>query len=119
LLLKVFPFIFLIFLFGCNDDGYTLRGESDSWKGDYKVSISGDNQSAKYTFYYKNDDWKDVGKYTVTVGKDEIILSEEGLLNRSIIITKDHINPIYDEESTQNVIIKWDGQKEEIKLSKK
>ncbi|WP_313639068.1 hypothetical protein [Paenibacillus sp.] len=111
------PLILLIFLFGCNDDGYILKGESESWKGDYRVSISGDNRRAKYTFYYRNDDWKDVGKY-ITVGKNELVLKEEGLLNRSIIITDDQISSIRDEESTKNVIIEWDGKKEEIELSR-
>ncbi|OZQ63248.1 hypothetical protein CA600_19965 [Paenibacillus sp. VTT E-133280] len=103
---------------GCNNDGYILKGESESWKGDYRVSVTGNSRSGKYTFNYQKDDWKDVGKYTVTVGKNELILEEDGLLNRSIIITDDQISSIHDQESTKDVSIEWDGKKEKIELSR-
>lgn len=111
--------LFLIFLVGCSDKRYTLKGESESWKANYNVIISGEIITGVYTLYYQNKDWKDIGKYTVTVGDKEIILKEEGVLNRTITINDSNISPSEAQESTKILTIEWDDKKEEIILSKK
>lgn len=111
--------LFLIFLVGCSDKRYTLKGESESWKANYNVIISGEIKIGVYTLYYQNKDWKDIGKYTVTVGDKEIILKEERVLNRTITINDSNISLSEAQESTKMLTIEWDDKKEEIILSKK
>lgn len=116
-LLKLLPLILLIFLFGCSNDGFILKGESEHWQGKFRVNTSGNNQSGEYTFYYKNDDWRDIGKYTVTIGDNELILNEDGLMNRSIAISVSYIHSTHLKENTKDVVIEWNGEQENIKLS--
>lgn len=109
----------LILLSGCTSDGFVLKGESDSWKGDYRVTLDDQRETSKFTLYYKNDDWKDIGKYTVNVNDGGIILEEEGLLNRTITIPVNRLNSTVTKESTIQINISWDNNSESLTLKYK
>lgn len=109
--------LIVIVLAGCSQEGgYRLNGESDNWKGNLAIHSNG--ESGTYTFYYKNDDWENVGYYTVTIGNQEVVRTEEGLANSSIIINVSQLRNIDTASSNAKpVIIEWDGKEEELVLA--
>lgn len=106
----------LVLLTGCTSDGFVLKGESDSWKGDYRVTLESQRETSKLTLYYKHDNWKDVGRYTVNVNDGSIILKEEGLLNRTITIPINKMNSTVSKDSSIKIDISWDDNSETLTL---
>jgi hypothetical protein len=113
---KILMMALLVLLSGCKSDGFVLKGDSDSWKGDYRVTLDNQRETSKFTLYYKKDDWRDVGKYTINVNDGSIILEEEGLLNRTITIPVTRMNSTMSKDSTINIEISWDNHSESLIL---
>lgn len=94
---------------GCSDKNtrIILQGESSHWKGEFDTSIhNNSNESGEYTFYYKDEDWKNVKEYHFNIN-DRIILKETGIANRTVNVPVTRKNSLVSTEETQTIIIKW------------
>lgn len=93
---------------GAADTRILLNGESLHWKGQLDTNVFNNREeSGQYTFYYKNEDWQDVEKYTININDKTRVLKEDRLPQRTVHVSISHREGVVTTEESQSVIIQW------------
>lgn len=117
----LFPLLLLL-LSGCATLYMTFEGESESWKGDYTTNIDGDWEDGTFSFFYKEGDattqLSDLHVRIVGSGTSEI---QEDLHQGPLIQIKSSCGgcKVTEENDIFEVMIKWDGEEETMRLRRK